>query len=585
MSRKKAVVRKPKIKKKTDYYDYSLLAVIILLTCFGLVMLYSTSSYMAELNYGDDMYYFKKQAAISLACIIAALAISKIDYHILTRFTGVIYGVAAVLMLLVMLSFGSMALPLAVTLVPQGLDWLYFVLMELSALTVSVLASAFTSYGHLFRCRDNQQLLALPIPPGAIFAVRCGGVYLTGLIYLLLAWVPSVVCYALAAPRPGEALLAALPVALALAGVSMVLAVLLGWAVALLNRRARHKSLVTVVGTLLFLAVYYAAFCWVSNAVDALALDAVQAGATAGRAAAPLRLLGLAAVGNVPALLLFLALAAACMVFCGKVLAKPYLRLLTLEPGRAKAEYRAKTQKKQPPRRALLRRELLHLGACPMWLLNCALSSLLLPVLGVAVLWKAAALRAFTAAYPPESLPMLVCGMVCAIAAMNFITAPSVSLEGGTLWLLQSLPVAPQQVLRVKVELQLLLTLPGAWFCAGCAMAVLCIPAGQGLLVLAVLAAFVWLTAQLGLALGLCLPNLHWVSEAAVVKRSAASMLAMFGGWLLAGGVLFLPLTLLDYAVPPLAAQTVCLAVLLGLDLLLHRGLCTRGAARFAALH
>ena len=57
-----------------------------------------------------------------------------------------------------------MALPLAVTLVPQGLDWLYFVLMELSALTVSVLASAFTSYGHLFRCRDNQQLLALPIP-------------------------------------------------------------------------------------------------------------------------------------------------------------------------------------------------------------------------------------------------------------------------------------------------------------------------------------------------------------------------------------------------------------------------------------
>ena len=71
-------------------------------------------------------------------------------------------------------------------------------------------------------------------------------------------------------------------------------------------------------------------------------MDAVQAGAAAGRAAAPLRLLGLAAVGNVPALLLFLALAAACMALCGKALAKPYLRLLTLEPGRAKVEYRAK---------------------------------------------------------------------------------------------------------------------------------------------------------------------------------------------------------------------------------------------------
>ena len=72
MSREKKAVKKPKTKKKTDYYDYSLLAVIILLTCFGLVMLYSTSSYMAELNYGDDMYYFKKQAAISFGCIIIA---------------------------------------------------------------------------------------------------------------------------------------------------------------------------------------------------------------------------------------------------------------------------------------------------------------------------------------------------------------------------------------------------------------------------------------------------------------------------------------------------------------------------------
>ena len=47
-----------------------------------------------------------------------------------------------VLMLLVMLSFGSMALPMAIMLVPQGLAWLYFVLMELSALMVSAMSRA-----------------------------------------------------------------------------------------------------------------------------------------------------------------------------------------------------------------------------------------------------------------------------------------------------------------------------------------------------------------------------------------------------------------------------------------------------------
>ena len=109
MSREKKAIKKPKTKKKTDYYDYSLLAVIILLTCFGLVMLYSTSSYMTELNYGDDMYYFKKQAAISFGCIIIALGISQIDYHILTKFTGVLYGMAAILMILVKTPLGRTA--------------------------------------------------------------------------------------------------------------------------------------------------------------------------------------------------------------------------------------------------------------------------------------------------------------------------------------------------------------------------------------------------------------------------------------------------------------------------------------------
>ena len=94
---------------KVHYYDYNLVAVIILLTCFGLIMLYSTSSYMAELNYGDDMYYFKKQAAISFVCIIVALIISKIDYHVLTRFTGILYGLAAGLMMLVKTPLGRSA--------------------------------------------------------------------------------------------------------------------------------------------------------------------------------------------------------------------------------------------------------------------------------------------------------------------------------------------------------------------------------------------------------------------------------------------------------------------------------------------
>ena len=96
-------------KTQTDYYDFNLVAVIVLLTCFGLIMLYSTSAYTAELEFGDDMHYFKRQAVISAGCIFMALIISKLDYHILAHFTSILYGVALILMVLVKTPLGRSA--------------------------------------------------------------------------------------------------------------------------------------------------------------------------------------------------------------------------------------------------------------------------------------------------------------------------------------------------------------------------------------------------------------------------------------------------------------------------------------------
>lgn len=83
------------VSMERDYYDYNLLAVVILLTCFGLVMLYSTSAYEAMLESGgDDMSYFRKQAIISAVALILGLIGSQIDYHLLARFSMPLYWVS-----------------------------------------------------------------------------------------------------------------------------------------------------------------------------------------------------------------------------------------------------------------------------------------------------------------------------------------------------------------------------------------------------------------------------------------------------------------------------------------------------------
>lgn len=66
-----------------SYYDYSLLFLTLFLVGFGLIMIYSTSSYSAQLVKNDSMYYLKRQGVSSILGIIAMLIVSKMDYRLL----------------------------------------------------------------------------------------------------------------------------------------------------------------------------------------------------------------------------------------------------------------------------------------------------------------------------------------------------------------------------------------------------------------------------------------------------------------------------------------------------------------------
>ncbi|MBO4903984.1 MAG: cell division protein FtsW [Lachnospiraceae bacterium] len=94
-------------KKKTKYFfDYTMLFIVIFLLLFGLVMLYSTSSYEANIKFEDSAFYFRKQAIASAIGIVVMLAIMLLDYHIVQRFAALAYVVSLVLILLVLTPLG-----------------------------------------------------------------------------------------------------------------------------------------------------------------------------------------------------------------------------------------------------------------------------------------------------------------------------------------------------------------------------------------------------------------------------------------------------------------------------------------------
>ena len=102
--------RRKAVKKQAVYYfDYSLLAIIIFLMCFGLVMLYSISSYEARTEYGDGMYFLKRQGLIGLGSIAVMMWVSRLDYHMFSKYAAMSY-------------WGSMLLLALVKFTPLGIE-------------------------------------------------------------------------------------------------------------------------------------------------------------------------------------------------------------------------------------------------------------------------------------------------------------------------------------------------------------------------------------------------------------------------------------------------------------------------------
>lgn len=86
---------------KGDYFDYPLMFVTLFLVAFGLVMVYSTSSYTAELKTGNATYYLMRQMLHGGIGFVAMYVISKTDYRRWKDFSLLMIGVILVLLVLV----------------------------------------------------------------------------------------------------------------------------------------------------------------------------------------------------------------------------------------------------------------------------------------------------------------------------------------------------------------------------------------------------------------------------------------------------------------------------------------------------
>lgn len=84
-------------------FDKVLFFVTILLSVFGLIMIYSASNIWAEYKFNDSFHYFKYQLVFLILGIILMLLISKMNYKIYYKYSNKLLLISFILLVLVLI--------------------------------------------------------------------------------------------------------------------------------------------------------------------------------------------------------------------------------------------------------------------------------------------------------------------------------------------------------------------------------------------------------------------------------------------------------------------------------------------------
>ena len=481
-------------------------------------------------------------------------------------------------------------------ILPERL-WLYMSMVGLMALAISIIGSVFMTYSLIYKAKDNELLLSLPIRPGTMLLSKISTLYIMSVLFSALAIIPAmIILWTSGFPVSAATSILGILSIFFIALMATALACILGWLVALVVGLFPKKNALTVIVTLVFLGVYYVFYFRINTILSNMIanIDTIE-----NRMSAyiyPFYKMGQGCAGDVVSFLIFAVICVALFAIVCFVLSRTFFKIATRTEKVRNVEYKEKKAEVSSVPKALLRKELKRYLGSPAYMLNSSMGTLFVVVAAVAMIIKRAdlleimemlrwQLAGVMEGIPLEAYLMLLVGIVlCFLSSTNDITAPSFSLDAKTLWLSKSLPLQPTQIFDAKRKLHLILTIvPCLIFLAAAAwvfkMDVKSIFYCGVLMIL-----YTYFNANFGLMLGLRFPNLNWTNETMAVKQGAAVFLALFGGWVLLLAVAALYIFVLRKTMTPETYMRILIAVFLVGSLGLNAWLMNGGKKRFAEL-
>lgn len=456
------------------------------------------------------------------------------------RSKGGITGIAALLLfsaISIGFAFFGMGMLFASNFVPMGLDWLYFAMMGMIAVFVSIIGEVFGTYSMLYNAKDNDALLSMPIPPRIILLSRMTTLYIMSAGFVALVFIPALIAYFLNAPFSAVCLVFGIIMIFVLGLLALMLACLLGGLVALIGSKIRgNKAVITVIVSLILLGAYYVIYFRMNKLLQSAVENADNIAKAMKSWLIPFYHMGLGTAGSPLHMLLFTAGVIILFTLVWLLLASNFTRLVTRQASSKAKRFESGQIKTASVKKALLGREFKHLSASAAYMLNCGLGVVMALGASVFALIKGGDIRALTSGLEGGMsvvlvlLPAIIAAAIMFLISLNCFTAPSVSLEGQNIWIVQTMPVEAKEVLRSKQYMHVLINGSLAIICTVLLSVAVGISAVDAVFVGACTVGYALLTSAVGLAVNIKKPVLDWTNETVPIKQSASVAIAIFGG-------------------------------------------------------
>lgn len=388
----------------------------------------------------------------------------------------------------------------------------------------------------LFDQRVYEKQAALPVEAKSIIVSRFLSMYLTDMLLGLVVMLPGMAVYGVV-ERPGPVFYVyGCIVILFLPLLPLTAASVAGAVIAGIAGRWRRKNLASILLTMIFVCAILVGSMSL-NGMDESQLGAMmeefalQLENQIGRLYPPAIWISKAMVsGKAAWLLLFLGVSLGCFLIFLEVLGHFYGRICQMLGAReARGNYQMERLQAKSVMRSLVEREWRRYFASSVYVVNTLTGELMMVLLALGVALAGRDTVDKLLGLPgavDRTLPVLL----GALPVMMPLTACSLSMEGKSWWMTQTLPVTRRELIWSKVNLQLIVALPFYLVSEIALIAALRPGPAQAFCLLAVPAAYILFGARAGIAVNEKFPVFDWDSEAKVVKQGASAFVMMVIG-------------------------------------------------------